>query len=136
MNNTRALSLGGAATLMLTSWAAIAARVDGDMSASKKTVPADVIRVAEAAAGEGVTSYYGTDMPSGAPPAWAADARMNPDYAVDAAPSEAERGGSGEAQTQAAAEDVPAQTAGGDGVTSFYGSEKVEGAPALSLIHI
>lgn len=129
MNNIRALSLGGAATLMLTSWAAIAARVESDMSASKKTVPAEVIRVAEAAAGEGVTSYYGTDMPSGAP-AWAADARMNPDYAVGAAPSEAERGGSGEAQTQAAAEDVPAQTAGGDGVTSFYGSEKVEGAPA------
>jgi len=114
---------------MLTSWAAIAARVESDMSASKKTVPAEVIRVAEAAAGEGVTSYYGTDLPSGAP-AWAADARMNPNYAVDAAPSEAERGGSGEAQTQAAAEGVPAQTAGGDGVTSFYGTEKVEGAPA------
>ncbi len=134
MNSIRALSLGGAAALVLTSWAAIAARVDDEMRLSATAVQADIIRVAEAAVGEGVTSYYGTEAPDGTP-AWAADATINPDYAAGetkAAPADAADEAVGDTQTTAVAEEAPTAPASGDGVTSYFGTEKAEGAPPWS----
>lgn len=92
----------------------------------------------EAVAGvPGVTSYYGDTAPSGTP-AWAEEAKMNPDYSADApAPAAA-------AETEAAAAEAPAAApsepivwadpgeapTGVPGVTSYYGDTSPASPPA------
>lgn len=76
----------------------------------------------------GVTSYYGETAPS-SPPAWAAEATMNPDYSADApaaaaeAPAEAASAPMVWADPGEAPKGVP-------GVTSYYGDTAPTGTPA------
>jgi outer membrane protein OmpA-like peptidoglycan-associated protein len=103
-------------------------------AAASEAPPAAAESVAAADPGEapagvpGVTSYYGITAPS-SPPAWAAEAAMNPDYSAD---SPAPAAAASEAATAEAV--VPADPGeapkGVPGVTSFYGDTAPAGTPA------
>lgn len=75
----------------------------------------------------GVTSYYGDTAPA-SPPAWAAEAQMNPDYKADepaATPAAAEAPAS-----EIVVNDPGEAPKGVPGVTSYYGDTAPASAPA------
>jgi outer membrane protein OmpA-like peptidoglycan-associated protein len=79
--------------------------------------------------GQATTDYYG-DSANPENPAWAAPAKMNPDYTSEpAAPTEQAQPAATEAPAQAAEEPPPPPT-GGQATTSYYGDSQTPSNPA------
>lgn len=77
----------------------------------------------------GVTSFYGDTAPA-SPPAWAAEAAMNPDYNASAA--SAEPAAAPEASSAVVANDPGEAPKGVPGVTSYYGDTAPASPPAFA----
>lgn len=77
----------------------------------------------------GVTSYYGETAPS-SPPAWAAEASMNPDYSADAPAAAASDAPPAEASAPIVWADPGEAPQGVPGVTSYYGDTAPSSPPA------
>lgn len=77
----------------------------------------------------GVTSYYGDTAPS-SPPAWAAEAAMNPDYSADAPAAADGEAPAAEASAPMVWADPGEAGKGVPGVTSYYGDTAPSSPPA------
>ncbi|MBA2126228.1 flagellar motor protein MotB [Hyphomicrobium methylovorum] len=96
---------------------------DGAAAAAPAAEEPQVADASASTGGQATTSFYGDTKPTGTP-AWAEEAKMNPNYNKDEAAAPAAQ------PAAAAAEEAAPASLGGQATTSFYGGSKPTGTPA------